>query len=72
MVNNLTGIWTVGFDLVYPASAITYDSYSLGPLLKGVPPPSPGRVRQSDRLGAAVTMSRLQPDPSVTRSGPKS
>ncbi|HET8946608.1 MAG TPA: hypothetical protein VFQ07_06465, partial [Candidatus Polarisedimenticolia bacterium] len=38
LVSNLTGIYTVGFDLKYPVGALQYQSYSLGPLmLKGNP-----------------------------------
>lgn len=70
MVNNLTGIWTVGFDLVYPTSAITYDSYTLGPLLeKGAPANPPVVFVNQTASGLQVTMSRLQPDPSVDAVG---
>ena len=70
MVNNLTGIWTVGFDLVYPASEIRYDSYTLGPLLqKGAPANPPVVFVNQTTSGLQVTMSRLQPDPNVDAVG---
>jgi hypothetical protein len=70
MVNNLTGIWTVGFDLVYPSSAIRYDSYTLGPLLqKGNPANPPVVFMNPTASGLQVTMSRLQPDPGVDAVG---
>src|SRR5256885_5453673 len=70
MVNNLSGIWTVGFDLVYPSSAIQYDGYTLGPLLlQGSPANPPVVLVNTTASGLQVTMSRLQPDPSVAASG---
>jgi len=70
MVNNLTGIWTVGFDIAYPASVIRYDSYTLGPLLqKGSPANPPVVFVNQTHSGLQVTMSRLHPDPVVDAVG---
>ena len=34
VVNDLTGIWTVGFDLTFPDTLVRYDGFTLGPLLE--------------------------------------
>jgi hypothetical protein len=69
-VKDLGGIFTVGFDLTYPAAQLSYLSYTLGPLLQAgstTPPfhtvlnPAPGTLQ--------VTGSRLNPDLPVTASG---
>jgi len=70
MVNNLSGIWTVGFDLVYPASAIRYDGYTLGPLLQKGPPANPPFVLVNPTSsGRQVWLSRLRGDPGVAAVG---
>ena len=67
-VKDLSGIFTVGFDLVYPAAQLSYVSFTLGPLLQKdgatILPfvnPTPG--------GLQVTASRLPPYLPVTASG---
>ena len=69
-VTNLSGIFTVGFELTYPSSIIEYQSFSPGPLLyRGTPPiaplffvtPSPGDLVVSGTL--------FRPDPSVSAVG---
>jgi len=71
MVNSLSGIFTVGFDLTYPASVVRFDNHTVGPLLlKGSPAnnpfffvsnPSPGIIQ--------VSATRFSPDPSVAAVG---
>jgi hypothetical protein len=69
MIRNLSGIWTVGFDLTYPSANVTYTGYSLGPLLQqnstgpviAIVTGSTGRVE--------VGLNRYPPDPAVTASG---
>lgn len=71
-VNNLSGIWTVGFDLTYPASALSYQgTYFEGPVLKqGSPATPPFFYVISPSAGSLqVTITRWPPDPSVTVSG---
>lgn len=69
-VADLTGIWTVGFDLTFPSSLIRYDGNAPGPLLlKGNPVNPPVVLVNETATGLQVTMSRLQPDPSVDAVG---
>ena len=70
IVSNLTGIYTVGFDLTYPTSALQYQSYSLGPLmLKGNPANPPFVLVSPTATGVQVAMSRLGSDPPVSANG---
>lgn len=70
LVSNLSGIWTVGFDLTYPATLLQYDSYTLGPLLqKGNPQYSVVHDVKMVAGGLQVYMSRLATDPPVTAVG---
>ena len=71
MVNDLSGIWTVGFDLSFPASVLSYDSYTAGPLLqKGSPASNPVfLVTNSSSSVIQVTATRFYPDPSVAAVG---
>ncbi|MBI4168789.1 MAG: hypothetical protein HY510_02485 [Acidobacteria bacterium] len=70
MVADLTGIWTVGFDLEFPSTLIRYDGYVMGPLLlKGAPLNPPVVLVNETGSRLQVTLSRLQPDPSVDAVG---
>jgi hypothetical protein len=71
MVNDLSGIWTVGFDLAFPASVLSYDSFTAGPLLqKGPPAINPFfLVRKSGSGVIQVAATRVSPDPSVAAVG---
>lgn len=74
-VNDLSGIWTVGFDLSYPASALAYQgTYFQGPVMnQSSPATAPFFYVSSPSAGSLlVTMTRFPPDPSVTVSGPGS
>jgi hypothetical protein len=74
LVNNLTGIWSVSFDISYPTSLLAYQSYKLGPLLqKGAPLNTPLLVTVNT-LGndVQVLMTRFVPDPSVGAVGSES
>jgi hypothetical protein len=70
-VANLSGIYTVGFDLTFPAAVVGYQSYSLGPLLlQGNPVNQPIVVVQNSSAGELqVAMSRRAPDASVSAVG---
>ncbi|HEV8199417.1 MAG TPA: hypothetical protein VGS03_05295 [Candidatus Polarisedimenticolia bacterium] len=70
LVSNLTGIYTVGFDLTYPTNALQYQSYAVGPLmLKGNPTNPPVVVVTPTPTGVQVAMSRLGSDPPVSATG---
>lgn len=70
LINNLSGIFTVSFDLTYPTSLLDYQSYSLGPLiLKGNPTITPTVVVVPTASGISVTATRWSPDAPVTASG---
>ena len=70
VISNLSGIWTVGFDLSYPTSLLMYQSYAVGPLLlKGSPVNAPLTLVLPTSGGIQVTMSRFGTDPPVTASG---
>lgn len=73
LVNNLTRIWTVSFDLNFPASLLSYDSFTLGPLLQKGSPMNPPFV-QVNQVGGTVqvTMTRFAPDPTVDAVGSES
>ncbi|HUD71738.1 MAG TPA: cohesin domain-containing protein [Dongiaceae bacterium] len=70
LVNNLSRIWTVSFDLNFPSSLLTYDSFTLGPLLQKGSPASPPLVFVT-QVGSTVqvTMTRLLPDPPIDAVG---
>jgi hypothetical protein len=70
LVSNLTGIFSVSFDLTYPTSALQYQSYGLGPLmLKGNPANQPVVIVSPTANGVQVAMSRLSPDAPVNATG---
>jgi hypothetical protein len=71
LVANLSGIWTVGFDLAYPASKVQYQSFTQGPLLKkGSPTNQPLFFVNNSSPGILqVTMTRFPPDASVSAVG---
>ena len=73
LVNNLTGIWSVSFDISYPTGLLSYQSYTLGPLLqKGAPFYAPIVVVKTSGSDVQVTMTRLHPDPPVGATGSES
>lgn len=70
LVSNLSGIFTVGFDLTYPTGALQYQSYSVGPLmLKGNPTQPPIVLVTPLATGIQVAMSRFGGDTAVSASG---
>jgi hypothetical protein len=70
LISNLSGIFTVSFDLTFPTALLDYQSYSLGPLiLKGNPTNTPVVIVVPTASGISVTASRLAPDGSVTANG---
>jgi hypothetical protein len=73
LVDGLSGIWSVSFDISYPASLLAYQSYTLGPLLqKGAPLNAPVVVVHTSGNDVQVTMSRLGSDPPVGATGSES
>lgn len=70
LVSNLSGIFTVGFDLTYPTGALQYQSYSVGPLmLKGNPSAPPIVLVTQLSTGIQVGISRHGGDAPVAASG---
>jgi len=70
LVSNLTGIYTVGFDLTYPTNALQYQSYAVGPLmLKGNPTNPPVVIVSPTANGVQIGISRFGADPPVTATG---
>lgn len=73
LVSNLTGIFTAGFDLTYPATMLQYDSYTVGPLLlKGNPQTAPFVLVTPMPGGLQITMTRFGPDLPVSAVGSES
>jgi hypothetical protein len=70
LVNNLTGIWSVSFDISYPTGLLAYQSATLGPLLqKGAPINPVVWVVKTSGSDVQVTMSRFGSDPPVGATG---
>jgi hypothetical protein len=70
LVSNLTGIFSVSFDLTYPTSALQYQSYTMGPLmLKGNPSNPPQVIVQPTSAGISIAMTRFSPDLPVSATG---
>lgn len=71
LIDDLSGVYTVSFDLAYPAAVLRYASCAVGPLLtKQSPQSTPICVVTETGAGRlTVAVSRLNPDPSVT-AGP--
>lgn len=71
LVTNLSGIFTVGFEINYPSSVIAYQSFSPGPLLQqGSPPIAPQFFVTNPSPGDIVVSGTLfRPDPSVSAVG---
>ena len=67
----LQGIFTVAFDVAFPAALLRYEGYSMGPLLvRGPPRQAPMvLVRQSGPGVLQVSMTRFAPDPAVAAQG---
>ncbi len=70
LVNGVTNIYTVGFDLSFPAALLSYDSYTLGPLMLKGSPSNPVQVFITQTNGSLhVSVSRFGSDPAVDASG---
>jgi hypothetical protein len=67
----LQGIFTVAFDVAFPAALLRYEGYAQGPLLvRGPPRQAPMfLVRQSAPGVLQVSMTRFAPDPPVAADG---
>jgi len=61
-VNEISDVFTVGFDLMYPASVLLYQSYTLGPLLQKGTATAPRALLTSGSGALQVVMTRLSPD----------
>jgi hypothetical protein len=67
----IAGVFTVSFDMRYPATLVKYSGYTLGPLLQRAPvantplcvirEPAPGMLQ--------VTMTRFAPDRGISATG---
>jgi len=69
-VKDLGGIFTVGFDLTYPAAQVSYLSYTLGALLQAGSTTTPFHTVLNPAPGTLqVTGSRLNPDLPVNATG---
>ncbi len=70
-IANLSGIYTVGFDLTYPANLLQYQGFIAGPLLfKGSPTVPPLLAVQNPTPGRLVAYgTRFRPDTSVAAVG---
>lgn len=68
---DVAGLFTVSFDLAYPADLLKYDGYAEGPvLLQGPPRQSPFFVVKNPSPGVLqASMTRLSPDTSVAATG---
>ena len=70
LVSNLSGIFTVSFDLAVPSALLSYQSYTTGPLLLKGNPLTPPLVVVTPAAGSVqVTMTRFGPDAPVSASG---
>jgi hypothetical protein len=67
----VSSIFTVGFDITYPASIFTFDGFTEGPLLKQGSPAMPPifSVTESPPGRTAVFATRLSPDRDVSVVG---
>jgi len=73
LVDGLSGIWSVSFDISYPTGLLAYQGYTKGPLLlKGAPLYDPVVVVKTSGNDVQVSMSRLRPDPPVGAVGSES
>jgi hypothetical protein len=68
MIDDLSGVYTVSFDLAYPGTVLRYAACLVGPLLTKQGPQSAPvcLVTETGAGRLAVAISRLNPDPSVT------
>ncbi len=71
LVTNLSGIFTVGFEITYPPSVIGYQSFTPGPLLQQGSPPTPPRFFVTNPSPGEVMVSGtlFRPDSSVSAVG---
>lgn len=69
--HTLQGIFTVAFDVAFPAALLRYEGYAQGPLLvRGPPRQAPMfLVRQSAPGVLQISMTRFAPDPAVSADG---
>lgn len=67
----VAGVFTVSFDLTYPAGIVKYTGYTLGTLLLRAPVASPPLclVQEPSPGTLEVTMTRFAPDRGVTAGG---
>jgi hypothetical protein len=73
LVSNLSGIWTVGFDLTFPTTLLQYESATLGLLLQKGSPQFPVFHDVNESNGVLqVTMTRFGTDPAVAAVGSES
>jgi hypothetical protein len=69
-VSDLSGVFSVGFDLIYPADLLRYDGFTAGPLLaKGEPAVAPFFLVTGAAGSLEASMTRLFPDGGVTATG---
>ena len=71
LVTNLSGIFTVGFEINYPSSVIGYQSFTPGPLLQqGSPTTAPYFLVTNPSPGVIMVSGTLfRPDSSVSATG---
>jgi len=69
LVNSLSGLFTVGFDLTFPSSVLQYDNYTVGPLLQKSSTNAPLVLVTAVSGGLQVAMTRRSPDGSVAATG---
>ena len=71
LVTNLSGIFTVGFEVDYPSSVIGYQSFTAGSLLQqGSPPIPPQFFVNNPSPGVIIVSGTLfRPDTSVSATG---
>jgi hypothetical protein len=62
VVNDLSGILTVGFDMTYPASLLQYTSFTVGPLLQKTASNPPLVLVTGGSGVIKVAMSRVMQD----------
>lgn len=70
VVTNLSGVFTAGFDIAYPANLLQYSSYTLGPLMQKDSPATAPLVIVTQSGGTVqFSVTRFGPDPDVDAVG---
>ena len=70
LVTNLSGIFTVGFEVDYPSSVIGYQSFTAGSLLQQGSPPIAPQFFVNPSPGVIIVSGTLfRPDTSVSATG---